>query len=56
MLEEERKRGETSKKPGENLIHMKTNSGKTVKAYVEKKMRKNEKTKYPACFGSNEES
>jgi hypothetical protein len=45
MLEEERKRGETSKKSGENLTHMKKNKGKTVKAYA-KKMRKNEKIPY----------
>jgi hypothetical protein len=40
MLEEERKRGETSKKSGENLTHMKKNKGKMVKAYAEKNAKK----------------
>jgi hypothetical protein len=39
------KRGETSKKPGENLIRMKTNKVKTVKAHAGKKNAKNLKDK-----------
>jgi hypothetical protein len=56
MLEEERKRGETSKNQGKIWFIWKRIMAKQSKHTLKKKMQKNEKTKYPACFGSNKES